>query len=328
MKKISAFILAFFLFCAVSFCAAAEETVLSENAEIPEAVLVNALSSDLSVQPTVSLQTETFKIKHIPLEMMAEQVRAQMGSSQGGVIVNQESGQLEVSAPEQLLVKIKALIGSLDVERDIFIDVKVVQIDLDEEHFPGINWSAIVSDYNSFMVSEDSRKFSVGTVSQEDLTVLLEALDTVGQKKMFPVQGAKIANASDVDLRLKAFEQNVKVTMDPLSSLDAQASQKQDRYTARLIISLVAAADNAVDLRILSSNGTTMTVHIKRDGVAVIGGIFTQTKSQSTKKFPFLGDLPLVGAVFRDQSKVVHRLENIIFITPRISTPAANAVSN
>lgn len=317
MKKIFTFILGFFLFCAISFCAAQEETVF-----------VNALIADGSVVPVASLETATFKIEHVPLQTVADQVREQMGSSQGGVIVNQESRQLEVSALPELLVKIKALIGNLDVRRDIPIDIKVVQIDLDEEHFPGINWSAIVSDYNSFMVSEDNRKFSVGTVSQEDLTVLLEALDTVGQTKVFPVKVAKVSNAAEVDLRLKAFDENVSVTMDPLSFSDGQSGQKQDRYTARIIVSLVAGANNAVDLRILSSDGATMSVPIKNDGVAVIGGIFTQTKGESTKKFPFLGDLPLVGAVFRDQSKVVHRLENIIFITPRIGTLPANVLSN
>ncbi len=59
----------------------------------------------------------------------------------------------------------------------------------------------------------------------------------------------------------------------------------------------------------------------------MIGGIFTQTKSVSTKKFPFLGDIPLFGTVFRDQSKVVHRLENILILTPRVSTPPTNGLS-
>ncbi len=328
MKKIITFILVYSFFGTVSFSLAQEETILPKNAEVAAALSVNVLNVEVPL-PTVEdsgLETVTFGIQHVPLQSIADQVRKLMGSAHGEVIVNEQSRQLEVSAPTEMLVKIKSLISTLDKEREIVIDVKLVQIDLNEEHLPGINWPAIFSDYKSFTVSEDKRQFSVGTVSNEDLTVLLEALDTVGETKIFPLKVVKISSGADADLRLKAFDRNIAVTMESVTVGSVDVSPKQDRYTARLMISFVVNVDNTVDFRIPSTDGTVIDVHVKSDAVAVIGGIFTQSKSESTKKFPFLGDLPLVGAVFRDQSKVVHRLENIIFLTPRVNTPSANNV--
>jgi type IV pilus assembly protein PilQ len=50
----------------------------------------------------------------------------------------------------------------------------------------------------------------------------------------------------------------------------------------------------------------------------VIGGIYTQEESSTTNKVPVLGDLPYVGFLFKQNSKIDNRNELLIFITPKI----------
>jgi type IV pilus assembly protein PilQ len=50
----------------------------------------------------------------------------------------------------------------------------------------------------------------------------------------------------------------------------------------------------------------------------VLGGIFEQNKSQKQDKLPFLGDLPFVGAAFRQEERKDNNQELLIFVTPRI----------
>jgi hypothetical protein len=328
MKKVFMIMLVCFLVSVASFSVAQEETVLPAAQETETMLPRNAFIVDASVDQNIpKLETVVFQIQHAQLESVVNQVRELMGSAQGGVIVNEQSRQIEVSAPGQLLTKIKSLILNLDKEYDVIVDFKVLQVDLNEEYLPGINWSAIVSDYKSFTVPADDRTFSMGTVSQEDVTVLLEALETVGEVKIFPVQVAKVSNGQEADLRLKAFDNDVSVGMNPVMAVDLDAQEQQDRYTARLVINPSVGRDEGVDFRIAAADGTMVVIKVKKNSVVVIGGIFTQTKSDSTRKFPFLGDLPLFGVVFRDQSKVVHRLENIILLTPRVSTPSNTVLS-
>lgn len=316
MKKILIFTLIYIFVFGISV-RAQEDSVLSSTT-------VNAVG--LPSVPDPALETEIFQLRFMQPQMVAENIREMMGSTPGGVIVIEQSRQIEVSCPPQMLEKIKTLIANLDQEYSVALDVKVVQVDLNEEHATGINWSAIVSDYKSFSASEDKRKFSAGTVSKDDMDVLLEALETVGDTNVFPMSTVTIYNGQDADLRLKAFDRDVSVTMVPVGT-NEDTSEKQDRYTARLLVSSTVNRDNKIDFHIASSDGTSVSVQLTDDGVAVVGGIFTQTKSESTKKFPFLGDLPVFGIVFRDQSKVVHRLENIIFMTPRIIAPASDTNS-
>jgi type IV pilus assembly protein PilQ len=57
----------------------------------------------------------------------------------------------------------------------------------------------------------------------------------------------------------------------------------------------------------------------------VLGGIYTQQTSESVSKVPFLGDLPVVGPLFRTKGILDNRQELLIFLTPRIINPVLTA---
>jgi general secretion pathway protein D len=61
------------------------------------------------------------------------------------------------------------------------------------------------------------------------------------------------------------------------------------------------------------------TVVIVPDGeTAVIGGLMEKQKQQADSKIPFLGDIPLLGALFKHRVSSDAKTELLIFITPRI----------
>ncbi len=59
-------------------------------------------------------------------------------------------------------------------------------------------------------------------------------------------------------------------------------------------------------------------VLVENGGTVVIGGIYTQTLQDTTDQIPLLGDIPLLGALFRHKGKVDEKREMLIFISPRI----------
>jgi len=50
----------------------------------------------------------------------------------------------------------------------------------------------------------------------------------------------------------------------------------------------------------------------------VLGGVFEQVVRNDTDKVPFLGDLPVLGHLFKKNSKSDVKTEMLIFLTPRI----------
>ncbi len=70
-----------------------------------------------------------------------------------------------------------------------------------------------------------------------------------------------------------------------------------------------------VRTQVLLDNGETI----------VLGGIYTQQTSESVSKVPVLGDLPVLGPLFRTKGILDNRRELLIFLTPRIINPVLTA---
>ena len=68
----------------------------------------------------------------------------------------------------------------------------------------------------------------------------------------------------------------------------------------------------------ISTKQISTNVLVQNGGTVVIGGVFTQTQSDTTTKIPVLGDMPYVGFLFRTNSKQDDRQELLIFISPRV----------
>lgn len=64
----------------------------------------------------------------------------------------------------------------------------------------------------------------------------------------------------------------------------------------------------SADTNVIVNNGETI----------VIGGLIHDSQSDTTYKVPLLGDIPLLGALFRKRSTARTRLELLIFVTPKI----------
>ena len=59
-------------------------------------------------------------------------------------------------------------------------------------------------------------------------------------------------------------------------------------------------------------------VLVENGGTVVLGGIYEQTERTTTTKVPLLGDIPVLGWLFRNRTRVNDRTELMIFITPRV----------
>ena len=59
-------------------------------------------------------------------------------------------------------------------------------------------------------------------------------------------------------------------------------------------------------------------IRINNGETAVIGGIYEDNTNSSINKVPFFGDLPLLGNLFKNNSKNITKTELLVFLTPRI----------
>ena len=63
-------------------------------------------------------------------------------------------------------------------------------------------------------------------------------------------------------------------------------------------------------------------VLVENGGTVVIGGIFEMEEINQTNKVPVLGDIPVMGNLFKNKTRETEKREMLVFITPRMVTDA------
>lgn len=69
---------------------------------------------------------------------------------------------------------------------------------------------------------------------------------------------------------------------------------------------------------IVNQRTASTTVSVKDGDTIILGGIIRNNVTSTVKKIPLLGDLPLLGQLFRSTSKDNQKTELMVFLTPRV----------
>lgn len=94
----------------------------------------------------------------------------------------------------------------------------------------------------------------------------------------------------------------------------------------RLVLDLIVTQDRPGQV-VKTGTGEAVAIDTQRIGTqvlvdngetVVLGGIYQHSLSNSVEKVPLLGDLPLLGALFRRSSENIGKKELLIFVTPKV----------
>lgn len=94
----------------------------------------------------------------------------------------------------------------------------------------------------------------------------------------------------------------------------------------RLVLDLIVTQDRPGQV-VKTGTGEAVAIDTQRIGTqvlvnngetVVLGGIYQHSLSNSVEKVPLLGDLPLLGVLFRRSSENIGKKELLIFVTPKV----------
>lgn len=136
---------------------------------------------------------------------------------------------------------------------------------------------------------------------------------TISAGTQIPYQVATSSGATSIAFKDATLKLNVTPQITPDDHINMQLTANQD--TVGTIYSGVPSINTkSVNTEVLVENG----------GTVVIGGVFTQDLSDSTQKVPLLGDVPVIGWLFKNNVKSDTKSELLIFITPKIMKDEMN----
>ncbi|QCB48707.1 type IV pilus secretin PilQ [Hydrogenophaga sp. PAMC20947] len=160
--------------------------------------------------------------------------------------------------------------------------------------FLNLEISALEADGRGKIVS------SPRVVTADQVKALIE------QGTEYPYQTATSSGATAIAFRKANLKLEVTPQITPEGSIildvDINKDSRGETTTAGIAINT-----KHVQTQVLVENG----------GTVVIGGIFSQTETEDVSKVPLLGDIPVLGNLFKTKTTASDKSELLIFITPR-----------
>ncbi len=134
----------------------------------------------------------------------------------------------------------------------------------------------------------------------------------IKQGVQIPYEEATSSGATSIQFKEATLALEVTPLITPDERVDLTLNVKQDAIGEEVSTALggsVPSIDTrAVQTRVLVSNGQTV----------VLGGIYEQIRRTTRSKVPVLGDIPGLGALFRNKAVQDEKAELLIFVTPTI----------
>ncbi|MDB9938375.1 type IV pilus secretin PilQ [Candidatus Thioglobus sp.] len=310
--------------------------------------------SQRSLEP---LYTEIFKLYYTDASTISKEIQsilngssseAEEGASSGiEITIDERLNYIIVKATKEELDLIETLIAELDVRiKQILIEAFIVEAAEDFGEALGAEFGITAPDADilGFQVGVDENQLDIagrfnnniandsnalglilGT-STKNLSLSLRASESKGITKVlsnprvFTLDGQK-AEIKQIDeipytkvedgvTSVELKEAGITLVVTPVIVGDGN------------IILTVEVEKSTVDTNIVNPpiNKRTITTKllIQDQTIVVIGGVFTQDFQEAKSQTPFLGDIPLIGHLFKRVEKKDVRKEILIFLAPTI----------
>jgi type II secretory pathway component GspD/PulD (secretin) len=118
--------------------------------------------------------------------------------------------------------------------------------------------------------------------------------------------------------KIQGVDVGVKLRVTPLTGGGGEITLNIDPESTE--VSNISEVDPETGLPVLRTRQAGTTVRLKDGETLMIGGLSQQQVDDRRTKIPILGDIPLIGNLFRSRNRTAINSELVVFVTPHILT--------
>ena len=131
----------------------------------------------------------------------------------------------------------------------------------------------------------------------------------IEQGTELPYQQATSSGATSIAFRKANLKLEVTPQITPEGNIILSVDVNKDS------VGRATANGFAIDTKHIQTQ-----VLVENGGTVVIGGIFEQNDREDETKVPLLGDIPVIGNLFKTRTRTANKSELLVFITPKMLT--------
>jgi type IV pilus assembly protein PilQ len=302
--------------------------------------------------PPPKVQSRGFTLTSVPIGNVQKTIEPLLTQS-GKMVVSPESNSFLVIDFPEAIERVEEFVKLLDRrERQVLIEARILEVILthDDEIGVSLAFNDISIDNVTAMFTQDlrpaNRAFRFSVVG--DSGRINAVIDAISEKRQVNLLShPSVATVNGLKATIEVLESipyidSTATTTTSAGGLGA-TTVSQVKFVDKGIVLTVTpliGEDRVIKMNVAPEvkeltdffNGvpvidrrkveTSILVH---DGqTIVIGGLVRENHVQGETKTPLLGDIPLLGALFRKRQDNVEKSELLVLITPRILDPGAD----
>jgi type IV pilus secretin PilQ/predicted competence protein len=298
-------------------------------------------------EPTETLDTEVFNLNFANAEQM-EKTFNKLVSNEGKVGIDNRLNSIVITDTAASLKRIRHAIDKLDVKSpQVMIEVLIVNVKLTNSLKMGVDWTKLgtVSNYLSQGLSTTASANPYGKITFStaydnwNIQGLMDFVET--NKDVRILANPKVLVLNNHTATIKTVKEipykelnstsgggNIGTTSFKEAGVTLEVTPQiaEDGY---IIMSIKPEQSAQIDTFLLSDGGQVpviesrkadTTLRVKDGQTIILGGLRERQPSIQESKVPLLGNVPIVGALFRKVNNELIESELGIFITPHIYT--------
>jgi type II secretory pathway component GspD/PulD (secretin) len=283
------------------------------------------------------MQVRSFKVQYTS-SSDAESILKEYLSSYGSIKSSQETNLLIIEDMPQFLDKIETILFQIDREpKQIMIEAKILEISLTDNQSFGLNWAKLFdssSATGTLGTQGLASTTSPGLFAQynnSNVDLVLSALKergrlrTISTPKLLAMEGLEAETVVGSNIGFRVTTTVNQVTTETIEFLETgiilKVTPSVDRSGRILLdihpeVSAGVVSDDGIPSKSTTQVSTRMLV--PNGKTVFLGGLIKHSINNTREGVPGLGDLPIIGGLFSNDSKNISSTEIVVLITPRI----------
>ncbi len=289
------------------------------------------------------LQTQAFELRYAKAADVKPEVEKALTPKLGAVRLDKRTNTLVVTDLVSQMQDIRRVISAFDRKtREVVIQARIMEVRLDDRLQVGVDWEALFKTVVDVRVTQffpivpapgASGKLTLGTFSSDKFRVVLELLQSVGKtnilstphiavveneeaKILVGTREAYVTSAVTQTASAAIVDVGLQLKVLPTINEEGFVSMKIKPEVSSVTRQLTTAAGN--NIPIIDTSSAETSVMVKDGTTLVIAGLMKDEKVGTERKLPLLGEVPILGALFRSRDDRVAKTELIFFLTPTI----------
>lgn len=298
------------------------------------------------------LQTKIFSLNYALADKLNPKLQEAITKGVGSIRFDERTNKIVVTDYPAKLAEIKEMIKAFDEKTaQVLIDAQIIEITPSDQFQMGVDWNFWIQKYFDLKMGlaiNTTGALILGTANptptkKGQSQAIIDILRTIGDTKILSSPRVMALNNQEAKILVGTKEAYVtqstsqsgtgtQITADQVNFVDVGIKlyvtptiNKDNFVTMKIKPEIssseykdfgISTAHNFVPIVTTSESETTVTV---KDGITVIiAGLRKDKRTKTVKQIPILGEIPLLGYLFRSTNDKLEKSDLVILLTPHI----------